>query len=157
MSRAPYFDSPFLLGFDQLERVLDSISHSGNDGYPPYNVEKTSECGMRITLAVAGFDKESLEVTLQDGQLVIKGDKSEDADRVYLHRGIASRHFQRTFILAEGMEIAGAYFENGLLNIDCERPEPELVVRKIEISSGPRPSIESMLKTNGKLRRSSQS
>ncbi len=152
MSPPSFFDSPFLLGFDQMERVLDRVTRAANDGYPPYNIEKTSEREIRITLAVAGFEKGSLEITLEDGQLNIKGDKAGESERVYLHRGIASRHFHRTFILAEGIEVAGAWFENGLLSIDCVRPEPELSVRKIEIRSGQQSNMDTMTKANGQAR-----
>ena len=149
MSRTPFFDSPFLLGFDQMERLLDRVTRSSHDGYPPYNIEKTNDREIRITLAVAGFDKESLDVSLEDGQLIIKGAKADDDDREFLHRGIAARHFQRTFILADGIEVQGAWFENGLLSIDCVRPDPEQVVRNIDIKSG-RPVSAAARKRNGK-------
>lgn len=135
MSRFNSFNSPFLLGFDQLERVLDRVAKSANDGYPPYNIEETAEDALRITLAVAGFDKDSLAVTMEDNQLVIRGRQSDDAERTYLHRGIAARQFQRSFVLADGIEIVRAELSHGLLNIDLVRPQPEVSVRRIEIQS----------------------
>lgn len=131
------FNSPLLLGFDHFERVLDRVAKTSAEGYPPYNIEQTGEYSLRITLAVAGFAEDDLGVTTEDNQLVIRGrHKSEDTERVFLHRGIASRQFQRSFVLAEGIEVAGARLDNGLLHIDLERPMPEPVVREIQIRTG---------------------
>jgi HSP20 family molecular chaperone IbpA len=129
-----------MLGFDDIERVLDRVSKAANDGYPPYNIErlpKSDEHGevIRITLAVAGFTREQLDVSVEERQLVIRGRQSEDKSRQYLHRGIAARQFQRAFVLAEGIEILGADLKDGLLSIDLARPEPERVVRRIEITA----------------------
>ena len=142
MSRFPGFSSPFLLGFDEIERVLDRVTKAANDGYPPYNIERISGDDargdvLRITLAVAGFTRDQLDVTLEDSQLVIRGRQVEDdRPRHYLHRGIAARQFQRVFVLAEGIEVAGAELKDGLLAIDLARPEPERVVRRIDIAGG---------------------
>ena len=138
MSRVPSLSSPFLLGFDEIERVLDRVSKAA-DGYPPYNIErvghgeKNPEC-LRITLAVAGFTRDQLDVTVEENQLVIRGRQQDDKTRQYLHRGIAARQFQRTFVLAEGMEVLGADLKNGLLSIDLVRPEPERLARSIAIN-----------------------
>ena len=127
---------PYLLGFDQLERLVERSAKSEN-GYPPYNIESVGENAFRITLAVAGFRDEDLSITLEDRQLVIRGRQSEDeSDRVFLHRGIAARQFQRSFVLAEGVEVTGARLENGLLHVDLRRSVPEAVVRRIEITRG---------------------
>ena len=140
MSRLTGFSSPFLLGFDEIERVLDRVSKAANDGYPPYNIERLSRTEneperLRITLAVAGFAMEDLQITQEDNQLVIRGRQNDDSEgRIFLHRGIAARHFQRTFVLAEGMEVMGADLRNGLLSIDLARPEPERVVKTIAIN-----------------------
>lgn len=137
MARLSAFNSPLLLGFDHFERMLDRASKSSAEGYPPYNIEQFGDNGLRITLAVAGFSMRELEVTTEDNQLIIRGNaEAEDANRVYLHRGIAARQFQRAFVLAEGIEVKGAYLDNGLLNIDLERPIPEPEVRTIEIEDG---------------------
>lgn len=136
MARVMQFNSPFLLGFDELERLLDRATKA-SDGYPPYNVEQlTTEAGeaLRITLAVAGFSREELSVTVEDNQLVIRGSQQEDGERTFLHRGIAARQFQRSFVLADGMEVRDARLENGLLTIDLLKPEPERKMRRIEIS-----------------------
>lgn len=135
MSRT-YFNSPFLLGFDQIERVLDRVAKTSGDGYPPYNIEQIGEDALRITLAVAGFAREDLDITVEDNQLVIAGDQPTDEDRTYLHRGIAGRRFRRSFVLADGIEIAGASLTNGLLNIDLVRPRPQVSVKRIEIDAG---------------------
>jgi HSP20 family molecular chaperone IbpA len=132
-------NSPLLLGFDHFERVLDRAAKTANDGYPPYNIEQLGENGLRITLAVAGFTQDDLEITTEDNQLIIRGRQTEAKDKVYLHRGIAARQFQRTFVLAEGIEIAGAHLDNGLLHIDLVRPQPSVVSRNIRISAGPPP------------------
>ncbi len=135
MTRFSQFNSPFLLGFDQLERVLDRVSKSANDSYPPYNIEQIGENALRITLAVAGFERDDLAVTIEDNQLVIRGRQTDDGDRTYLHRGIAARQFQRSFVLADGIEVLSAEMRNGLLNIDLVRPQPDIEVRRIEIRS----------------------
>jgi HSP20 family molecular chaperone IbpA len=138
MSRVPSLSSPFLLGFDEIERVLDRVA-KGADGYPPYNIERLARDGqnperLRITLAVAGFLRDQLDVTIEENQLVIRGRQTEEKTRHYLHRGIAARQFQRTFVLAEGMDVLRADLKNGLLSIDLARPEPERVVRTISIN-----------------------
>lgn len=136
MSRMSVFNSPLLLGFDHFERALDRISKTTSDGYPPYNIEQTGKDGLRITLAVAGFASEDLSVQIEDNQLVIRGRQSDDGDRIYLHRGIAARQFQRTFVLAEGIEVVAADLDNGLLHIELHRPLPEVKVQTIEINGG---------------------
>ncbi|ANK71200.1 Hsp20 family protein [Ensifer adhaerens] len=140
MSRITPFTSPLLLGFDTMEKTLERIA-KGNDGYPPYNIERvrgdasTDEPErLRITLAVAGFSEEDLEVTTEENQLVIRGRQIDNGDRDYLHRGIAARQFQRTFVLADGMKVLGAELRNGLLSVDLVRPEPVRMVKKINIS-----------------------
>ncbi len=140
MSRVTPFSSPLLLGFDAVEKTLERIGKSG-DGYPPYNIERLRRPDdgapsgtLRITLAVAGFGPDDLEVTVEESQLTIRGRQGEADDRDYLHRGIAARQFQKTFLLADGMRIAGALLRNGLLAIDLARPEPERVVRRIAIA-----------------------
>ena len=126
---------PFLLGFDQLERLVERTAKSGNEGYPPYNIEQIGETAYRITLAVAGFSEDELSITLEDRQLVIRGRQIDDsAERVFLHRGIAARQFQRSFVLADGVEVAGAILQNGLLHIALQRSVPDSVVRKIAIT-----------------------
>jgi len=138
MTRIPPFSSPFLLGFNEIERRLERASKGGGDGYPPYNIERfagqdgTSE-RLRITLALAGFSRDELDVTVEENQLVIRGRQADGGDRAYLHRGIAARQFQRAFVLADGLAVCGATLENGLLSIDLERPEPDRTVRRIEI------------------------
>jgi HSP20 family molecular chaperone IbpA len=140
MSRVPSLSSPFLLGFDQLERVLDRVT-KGAEGYPPYNIERiaASPSGperLRITLAVAGFTRAQLDVTVEENQLVIRGRQQDDAEgRDFIHRGIAARQFQRVFVLADGMEVMGADLKNGLLSVDLARPEPERIVRRIDITA----------------------
>ena len=138
MSRVPSLSSPFLLGFDEIERILDRVS-KGSDGYPPYNIERLARDAqsperLRITLAVAGFTRDQLDVTIEESQLLIRGRQQDDKTRQYLHRGIAARQFQRTFVLAEGMEVLSADLKNGLLSIDLARPEPERVVKTISIN-----------------------
>ena len=131
------FESPFLLGFEHFEQTLNRVAKSSGDGYPPYNIEQRGDCGLRITVAVAGFGPDDLEIVVEDNQLVIAGRRSdEDAreeGRVYLHRGIAARRFQRTFVLADGIEVKGAFLDNGLLNVDLDRPQPQSVARRIHI------------------------
>jgi HSP20 family molecular chaperone IbpA len=138
MSRVPSLSSPFLIGFDEIERALDRAAKAA-DGYPPYNIERLARDErqperLRITLAVAGFNHEQLEVTVEHSQLVIRGRQQDDKSRHYLHRGIAARQFQRTFVLADGMEVQGADLRNGLLSIDLIRPESEQTVRSIAIT-----------------------
>ena len=141
MSRIPSLSSPFLLGFDEIERALERVVKSA-DGYPPYNIERIARNGahaelLRITLAVAGFTEDELEVTVEDNELVIRGRQTEDDNgRTFLHRGIAARQFQRTFVLAEGMAVTGAGLKDGLLSVDLERPETARAPRRINISAG---------------------
>ena len=135
MTRISLFNSPLLLGFEQFEQALDRISKTASDGYPPYNVEQVDEHRIRITLAVAGFSSDDLEVQIHDSQLVIRGKQQDDADKIYLHRGIAARQFQRSFVLAEGIEVAGASLDNGLLHIELARPVSEPEVRTIQIDT----------------------
>ncbi len=137
MSRVSSLSSPFLLGFDEIERVLDRVGKAA-DGYPPYNIERVARDAnhperLRITLAVAGFTRDQLDVTLEESQLVIRGRQQDDKSRQFLHRGIAARQFQRTFVLVEGMEVLGADLKNGLLSIDLVRPQPDRVVKSIAI------------------------
>src|SRR5207249_8489820 len=136
MSRLSLFNSPLLLGFEHFERALDRVNKVSSDGYPPYNVEQLGENELRITLAVAGFTMADLTITIEDNQLVIRGKQTEDAQRVYLHRGIAARQFQRSFVLAEGIEVRGAWLDNGLLHVDLVRPTVEPRVRTIPIQGG---------------------
>jgi HSP20 family molecular chaperone IbpA len=138
MSRVPSLSSPFLLGFDEIERALDRVTKAA-DGYPPYNIERLAPSNgeperLRITLAVAGFTREQLDVTVEENQLLIRGRQQDDKTRTYLHRGIAARQFQRTFVLADGMEVLGADLKNGLLSIDLVRPEPARLVKTISIT-----------------------
>lgn len=134
MTRLSVFNSPLLLGFDHFERVLDRISKTSAEGYPPYNIEQIGENGLRITLAVAGFSMDDLSVAVEDNQLIIRGRHNEDEGaRIFLHRGIAARQFQRAFVLAEGIEVKGAAVDNGLLHIDLERPAPASRVKTIKI------------------------
>ncbi|GGH33991.1 heat-shock protein Hsp20 [Alsobacter metallidurans] len=132
--------SPFLLGFDEVERALSRVAKAASEGYPPYNIERIHRDGdmperLRITLAVAGFTRDDLEITLEENQLVIRGRQADDKDRMFLHRGIAARQFQRAFLLADGLEVRGADLANGLLSIDLVRPECERIVRRIDILS----------------------
>ena len=134
MTKISLAAQPFLLGFDQLERLAERAA-KGAEGYPPYNIEHQGPDGFRITLAVAGFSEEDLALTLEDRQLVVRGRQTEpEEERVFLHRGIASRAFQRSFVLADGVEVVAAKLENGLLNIDLRRSTPETVVQTIPIS-----------------------
>ena len=136
MSRPSLFGSPLFLGFDHLEQMLDRVAKNA-DGYPPYNIEQTAENRLRITLAVAGFAMEDLQITQEDNQLVIRGRQREDVEgRIFLHRGIAARQFQRAFVLAEGIEVEGAWLDNGLLHVDLRRPQPEVRVKTIPIGGG---------------------
>ena len=138
MSRMPSLSSPFLLGFDEIERVLDRVTKAA-DGYPPYNIERVARDAhnperLRITLAVAGFTLDQLDVSVEENQLVIRGRQTEDKTRQFIHRGIAARQFQRTFVLADGMEVLRADLKNGLLSIDLARPEPARIARSISIT-----------------------
>lgn len=136
MSRVPTFSSPLLLGFETIEKSLERIAKSA-DGYPPYNIERLVRDGtevLRITLAVAGFSIDDLEISTEDSQLVIRGRQADEEPREFLHRGIAARQFQKAFVLADGMRVLGAELKNGLLYIDLDRPQPEKLVRKIEIA-----------------------
>jgi HSP20 family molecular chaperone IbpA len=134
MTKLSFGAHPHLLGFDQLERLVERTAKAGSDSYPPYNIEQSAPDRFRITLAVAGFREEDLAITMEDRALVIRGRQSDDTDgRVFLHRGIAARAFQRSFVLAEGVEVAGALLENGLLHIDLQRAQPEPVVQTIPI------------------------
>lgn len=139
MTRVSVLNSPFLLGFEHVERTLDRIAKGANEGYPPYNIEQTGQDRLRITLAVAGFRREDMSIQIENNQLVIRGRQQDDSDRVFLHRGIAARQFQRTFVLVEGIEVVGAEIDNGLLNIDLHRPLPEVTVRTVEIKTPPKP------------------
>ena len=135
MSRVSMFNSPLLLGFDQLERTLDRLA-KGAEGYPPYNIERIGENGLRIVLAVAGFTADDLVIELVENQLSVRGKQTDDSDRVFLHRGIAARQFQRAFMLADGIEVMGARLDNGLLSIDLVRPVAEPRIRTIRIDAG---------------------
>ena len=141
MSRIPSLSSPFLLGFEEIERALDRVAKAA-DGYPPYNIERLARDGerperLRITLAVAGFSRGDLEITVEENELRIRGRQNEaEQERVFIHRGIAARQFQRTFLLADGMQVAGAELRDGLLSIDLERPETVRAVRRIDIAGG---------------------
>ncbi len=138
MTRLSLFNSPLLLGFDHFERVLDRVAKMPAEGYPPYNIEQTGENRLRITLAVAGFTENDLSIQIEGNQLVIRGKQQEDgdADRVFIHRGIATRQFQRSFVLADGIEVEGAELDNGLLYVDLLRPLTEERVRTVEIRPG---------------------
>jgi HSP20 family molecular chaperone IbpA len=138
MSRQNGLSSPFMLGFDEIERALDRVAKATGDGYPPYNIERIAPSSegpekLRITLAVAGFARDEIEITVEDKQLLIKGRQNDDKTRQFLHRGIAARQFQRAFLLAEGLEVLGADLAQGLLSIDLTRPVAERVMRRIVI------------------------
>jgi HSP20 family molecular chaperone IbpA len=144
------FTSPLFLGFDHLEQMLERASKTSSDGYPPYNIEQISPTSLRITLAVAGFTMDDLQITQEDNQLVIRGRQADDSQgRVFLHRGIAARQFQRSFVLAEGIEVKGAWLDSGLLHIDLMRPQPEPRVKTIPIA---RSGNGAALKTSGAVR-----
>jgi HSP20 family molecular chaperone IbpA len=135
MTRHSVFGSPLFLGFDHLEQMIDRVAKNA-DGYPPYNIEQLGENRLRITLAVAGFAMDDLQITQEDNQLVIRGRQRDDGEgRVFLHRGIAARQFQRAFVLAEGMEVEGAWLDNGLLHLELRRPQPESRVKTIRIDA----------------------
>ncbi|QJF52230.1 Hsp20 family protein [Roseobacter ponti] len=128
---------PHMLGFEQLERLLERTAKSGNEGYPPFNIEQTSDFSYRITLAVAGFAEEDISITVEDRQLVIRGRQTDDSEgRVFLHRGIAARQFQRSFVLADGVDVGEAIIGNGLLHVDLTRAKPQSVVKTINIRKG---------------------
>jgi HSP20 family molecular chaperone IbpA len=138
MTRFSAFSSPLLLGFDEIERALERLS-KGGDGYPPYNIERLARAAdkperLRITLAVAGFTEAELEVTVEENELVVRGRQKDEAERQFLHRGIAARQFQKTFVLAEGIEVIGADLKDGLLSIDLARPESARVAQRIAIN-----------------------
>ena len=141
MSKIPSFSSPFLLGFEEIEQALDRVAKAA-DGYPPYNIERLARDGdrperLRITLAVAGFSRVELEITVEENELRIRGRQNEaNQGRVFIHRGIAARQFQRTFLLADGMQVAGAELRDGLLSVDLERPETLRAVRRVDIAAG---------------------
>jgi HSP20 family molecular chaperone IbpA len=139
MTRVSAFSSPLLLGFDEIERALDRLSKAAGDGYPPYNIERLARTAdraesLRITLAVAGFASDELDVTVEENELVIRGKQKDEPAREYLHRGIAARQFQKTFVLAEGIEVTDAGLRDGLLSIDLARPQSERVARQIVIN-----------------------
>ncbi|MGB7268301.1 MAG: Hsp20 family protein [Albidovulum sp.] len=135
MTKLSFGAHPFLLGFDQLERLVERTAKSGNEGYPPFNIEQSSENAFRISLAIAGFGEDDLSITLEDRQLVVRGRQGEEAEgRIFLHRGIAARAFQKVFVLADGVEVAGASTENGLLHIDLRRMVADAIVQTIKIN-----------------------
>lgn len=135
MTKLTFTAHPFLLGFEQLERLVERTAKTGNEGYPPFNIEQIGDAAYRITLAVAGFQDPDLSITVEDRQLVIRGRQADDSDgRIFLHRGIAARQFQRSFVLADGVDVAGATLENGLLHVDLRREQPETVVQTIRIT-----------------------
>jgi len=140
MTRLSLVNSPFLLGFEHVERTLDRIAKTAGEGYPPYNIEQVGPNRLRITLALAGFARSDLSIEVENNQLTIRGKQQEEPGKVYLHRGIAARQFQRSFVLVEGIEVTGASLDNGLLNIDLERPEPKSQARTVEITAGAKPS-----------------
>ncbi|MDB5317287.1 MAG: Small heat shock protein HspB [Rhodospirillales bacterium] len=134
MSRSNLFGSPLFLGFDHLEQMLDRVAKN-SEGYPPYNIEQTGDNRLRITLAVAGFSMDDLQITQEDNQLVIRGKQKDDTEgRIFIHRGIAARQFQRAFVLAEGIDVEGAWVDNGLLHVELQRPQPEVRVKTIQIT-----------------------
>lgn len=137
MSRVSAFSNPFLVGFEEIERAVDRLSKGAGDGYPPYDIQRLTtddgETALRITLAVAGFSDDELDVTVEENELVIRGHKNEEPERIFLHRGIAARQFQKTFLLAEGIEVLGATLAEGLLSIDLSRPTNHRVVRRIKV------------------------
>jgi HSP20 family molecular chaperone IbpA len=137
MTKLTLASYPHMLGFEQLERVLERSAKGGNEGYPPFNIEQTSDFSYRITLAVAGFAEHDLSITVEERQLVIRGRQTDDSEnRVFLHRGIAARQFQRSFVLADGVDVGEARMENGLLHVDLTRAKPETVVQTIKIKKG---------------------
>jgi HSP20 family molecular chaperone IbpA len=148
MTRVSAFSSPLLLGFDEIERALDRLSKGAGDGYPPYNIERlqgNDNCGdiLRITLAVAGFSEDELDVTVEENELVLRGRQKDEPAGNYLYRGIAARQFQKTFVLAEGMEVLGAALKDGLLSVDLTRPLTKRAARRIEVNTGGKRRIAS--------------
>ena len=140
MTRMSMLSSPLLLGFEEIERLIDRVGKGGSEGYPPYNIERIEKSDneperLRITLAIAGFSRDQLEITVEDSQLVVRGAQQPQDERAYLYRGIATRKFQRTFVLADGIEVRSADLANGLLSIDLVRLQPERFVRRIEIGA----------------------
>lgn len=145
MTRVPMLSNPLLLGFEEIERMIDRAGKTSADGYPPYNIERIAKQDgrtelLRITLAVAGFTRDQLDITLEDNQLTVRGRQTEDKSREFLYRGIAARQFARTFVLADGIEVKSADLSNGLLSIDLHRLEPERLVRRIEIGGSKAPA-----------------
>lgn len=134
-TRLSVFDSPLFLGFDHFEKTFDRMRKSASESYPPYNIEQVGESGLRITLAVAGFSMDDLDIEVEKNQLNIRGKQTEEEGRLYLHRGIAARQFQRSFVLADGIEVDSAFLDNGLLHIDMKRLEPQILARKIQIAA----------------------
>lgn len=134
-TRLSVFDSPLLLGFDHFEKTLDRMRKSATEAYPPYNIEQVGENGLRISLAVAGFTMDDLDIEVEKNQLNVRGRQADEENKVYLHRGIAARQFQRSYVLADGIEVLGAFLDNGLLHIDMKRVEPESTARKIPIAT----------------------
>ena len=153
MSRTTLFTSPLLLGFDHFDRLLDRVAKTGHEGYPPYNIEQVGDSLLRITLAVAGFERDELSIMLEDNQLVIRGKQADQPDKIYLYRGIAARQFVRSFVLAEGLEIAGANLDKGLLHIDVRRPVPQTTVRNIDIRTAADGKPEAVMPGEERLRR----
>ncbi len=148
MPRLSVFNSPLLLGFDHFEEVLDRVSKSSAEGYPPYNIEQIAQNRLRISLAVAGFSMSDLSVTIEDNQLMVRGkNKQDDSDRIFIHRGIAARQFQRSFVLAEGVEVMAARLEKGLLHVDLALPIPESQIRQIPIEDMEKPKAPAHTKT----------
>ena len=139
--RLTLFDSPLFLGFEDIEKTFDRLRKTGGEGYPPYNIEQIGESNIRITLAVAGFSMEDLDIEVENNQLVIRGRQAEEDERIYLHRGIAARQFQRSFVLADGIEVRDAMLDKGLLHIDLERIVPESKARKIQIKGNKTKSL----------------
>ncbi len=149
MTRIPLLSNPLLLGFDEIERLIDRAGKGSADGYPPYNIERITKEGeraelLRITLAVAGFTRQQLDITLEDKQLTVRGKQQDDKARDFLYRGIAARQFQRTFVLADGIEVRSAELSNGLLSIELHRLEPERLIRRIEIGSSASDSVDTV-------------
>ncbi len=140
MPRTTLFSNPLLLGFDELANLLDSVTRSSSDGYPPYNIEHVDERQLSIELAVAGFDAANLEVSVENNQLLIRGKQAADEEKAFLHRGIANRQFVKKFVLAENMEVTNAHLHNGLLTISLERPKPRTTVQIIKIAEGAAPA-----------------
>lgn len=149
-TRTLFLDNPLFLGFDHFERTFDRLKKSASEGYPPYNIEQIGENGLRITIAVAGFTMDDLDVQIEQNQLVIRGKQQDEDEKVYLHRGIAARQFQRSFVLADGIEILGASLDNGLLHIDMQRVVPEILSRKIPINKGLETKNVQAIELNGK-------